>query len=279
MDSRGDAKSKQSKARRALLGAAIRATVPRAATAGTHGYRLASAYNVGPGETKWVDTHLDAAALTGTVNTTVANSVFDPIVGGCLDRIPQGSGPNQRMGMKANYRGLSFKGSIYCAPQETVGSVKLHFAAEVFLAIVLDTQTNGAAMLASQVYDNPGATTTLNTHLHRNKAYEDRFKVLKTKRFRLTPGACTAGSFPAIPANTVAGMAPGQEYIPMHTSGVLTQFDMYVNLKGIQGSFDPAVTGGDIAQHRDNSIHVIAIVNHDDMEPRLSYNSRLTYTE
>lgn len=277
-ESRVERSAASAKGKRNLLSAAIRGAQlgNRSARAGTHGYKMASAYNISPGETKWYDSGVDAAFLLPSVNGTVATSMFDPPPQ-CLDAVEQGAGPTQRVGMKINYTGLSFKGSIFCAPRAI--DQDLHYSCEVFLALVMDTQTNGAQMSAAMVYSNPSGTVTLNTHLHRNKAYEDRFKVLKTKRFKLVPGAAATGPWPLQPPGTAAIPDAGHPYIPMHTSGVVQAIDMYVNLKGYGAAFDPTVPQGTVNQHRDNSLHVICIVSNNDMEPRLSYNSRVTFTE
>jgi len=128
----------------------------------------------------------------------------------------------------------------------------------VYVALVLDTQTNGATLNSEDVYTNPAAAVSLACCPLRNMTYTERFKVLKMKKVRIP-----------MPSMTYDGTNIEQ-------SGVNVPFSMYVKLGGLQTKYK---IGGDtavIANIIDNSLHMIAFTNVN-VAAFIGYNARLRY--
>ncbi len=128
----------------------------------------------------------------------------------------------------------------------------------VFLALVLDTQTNGTLLSSEQVFVNPSADSGCSTSPLRNLQYQQRFKVLKTVKIRMAAGQ---GSYDGTNIEV-----QGREY----------HFSMNCKLNDIPVNFTGATET--IANVVDNSISLIGF-SHDQSSqaPLITYNARLRF--
>lgn len=129
----------------------------------------------------------------------------------------------------------------------------------LYIALVLDTQTNGAQLNSEDVYINPAASTATGSSPLRNMSYTERFKVLKVKKIRV----------PTLPIT--------YDGTNIEQSGLLLPFSMYVKLGGLQTKFQSGTTTGYVGTIVDNSLHLIAFTNVDSatFPVGMFYNSRL----
>lgn len=204
-------------------------------------------------EKKFYDTSFTDAAISAATDATGAE--MDPTAGqGALSVPAQGDTASSRDGKKILMKYLEIKGQI------TMGNQSAQSAADpgvsAFLAIVLDTQTNGAQLNSEDVFSNTGAQATTNATPLRNLLFGPRFKVLKSDTFIFdTPNmAGTAGAF----------LQPGR----------VQTFSWYIPLKNIPVNFNAGTTAS-VANVIDNSLHVIAYCNVAIVT--LSYNARLRF--
>lgn len=136
-------------------------------------YRIPAAYSK---ELKWIDFSYDNKLLDTTGELWTNDSTE-----ATLCRIPQGDGPQQRVGQKAFIRSISIRGFI---KQSTFSNFSP--SAEGFkVCLWLDKQANKTAPAYDDIYENGGGTTTYNSF--HNLANAKRFKLLKEWNIKLNP--------------------------------------------------------------------------------------------
>lgn len=231
---------------------------PRSRDVGVKNLRTGGLLGV---EVKYFDSSKTGGVIPAP--TDASGGEFDPATVLCLNGVPQGDTASSRDGMKIAMKSIYINGMIYSIPQATQSAAdSVPF---VYLALVLDTQTNGgtATGLDSEaVFTNPSGNSLLAASPLRNMSNTERFKVLKTLRIRLP--------VPAMANDT--GATGG-----LVQSGLSVPFEMSVNLKGLQTKFTIGTTSGYVGTIVDNSLHLIAFTNNTGFAPNIYYNSRLRF--
>lgn len=185
----------------------------------------------------------------------------DPTTLLCLNCPAQGDGESQRDGRQISMHSINIKGIVRMPSQsDQTGADVLP---DVFIALVLDKQTNGAQLDSEDVFENPGANANLAASPFLNLENSARFKVLKTTR---------------ISAQQLAGaIQPTYDGTNIEQQGAQVPWSMYVNLKGMKVNFISGQTTSVIAAVADKSLHVIAYATGAGLAPELYYNSRLRF--
>lgn len=130
---------------------------------------------------------IDYEYIEQAVPATLAGSEADPTtVGaqtsvGCLNAVAQGDGESNRDGRKMLMKAIQINGVLQLGQTETTGLNSPHF---VHIALVLDTQTNGAQLSAEQVFNDP-TSALIDAYTFRNLQYASRFRVLASKKITL----------------------------------------------------------------------------------------------
>lgn len=205
-------------------------------------------------EVKFLDS---AIADTQIPSPTDASSgELDP-TGSCLNAIAQGDGESNRDGRKVTLHSVFINGTVSTdtASDQTTATIS---GSQVFVALVLDTQTNGAQLSSENVFTNPGASAFTAASPLRNLQYLQRFKVLATKVIDMNPDTLTYD-----------GTADQKD-----SAGKVRSFRIYKRLK------IPVIytnTTASIANVADNSLHVIAFAS-GRWTCNLSYNARIRFT-
>lgn len=96
---------------------------------------------------------------------------------------PVGTGESERVGDEITVKQIDINGLLRLVT--TPGSIAT--PQKVFLALVLDTQTNAAQLNAEDVYVNPSTSAYTYASPFRNMQYTKRFKVLRTFECVLKP--------------------------------------------------------------------------------------------
>lgn len=144
-------------------------------------------------EKKFYDTARDATAVVtttgwanGVYNPNISGSQGSPLITNCISVPSQGPGPQQRIGKAITIKSLQLKGIIEAVSLTFAAATppQAHFA---FLAIVLDTQTNGAQCAASDIFTNLSLNSNGLACPTRNLLNAKRFKILKSETFHITP--------------------------------------------------------------------------------------------
>lgn len=205
-------------------------------------------------EKKFYDTSL--VGYTFLTPTDAAGGEANPSATIALNTVTQGDGESQRDGRKMVMTSIFVSGIVYFAPE--ADQENLDYISNVYLALVLDTQTNGAALSSENVFVNPGASSFTAASPLRNLQYTQRFKILKSKTFAMP-----------IPQATYNGGISDFE-----VGGTQTPFSWYVPLSNIAVNFSG--TTETIANIVDNSIHLVGYRSFG-KNSFLSYNTRLRF--
>lgn len=203
-------------------------------------------------EKKFYDTSFSG---TLTAATDATGGEFDPSTTSMITTPDQGDGPSQRDGKRITCKYIEFKGALSVAAAELQANPTGYN--KVFLALVLDTQSNGAQMNSEDCFKNTAASANTNAAPLRNLLFGSRFKVLKQKVFDLTPQ--TLSHF-AVDSFAWAGRQQ--------------EFHWYVPLNDMPVNFNLGTTAS-IANVIDNSVHVIAFSTSTAVS--LTYNARLRF--
>jgi len=206
-------------------------------------------------ERKFYDTTLVQAAITAPTDAT--GGELDPSATSMISTPTQGDGEQQRDGKQIACLYVEIVGTIQTAAFEA--SADLPSGCSVYLACVLDQQTNAAQMNSEDCFKNLGAAAGLAPNPIRNLLFGKRFRILKQRTFEMNLDTCTQQA-----ANDYSW--PGKRH----------NFRWYIPLKGLKINFNAGTTAS-IANVVDNSIHMIGYANSTATVPLISYNARLRF--
>jgi len=197
--------------------------------------------------------------------TAWASTEADPTTLLCLNGVAQGDLMNERNGSKINMKSIEITGIVDFPVQSDVSAP--FNGTVVNIALVLDTQTNGAQLNGEDVYVNTrtGTDTYLTATPLRNMSYTERFKVLKTKTIMHIPGSI--GRDGALAADPILTYVSGKRY----------PFKMFVDLKDLPVKWKTDATTGVIGGIIDNSLHLLCNATGNENDPRLVYQARLRF--
>ncbi len=204
-------------------------------------------------EKKFYDSHLSSKALNATTDN--ADGECNPSATLTLNTVAQGDGESNRDGRKMVMKSVQVTGSVFCSAQANQSAADA--IPIIFIALVLDKQTNGAALSSELVYVNPSADTGLCTNPVRNLQYVSRFRVLRSTVF-----------VPPQPAISYDGTNIEQ-------GGVNVPFRFDADLKDLPVTFSGDTSA--ISNIIDNSLHVLAWASTTGMAPSIQYNCRLRF--
>jgi len=197
------------------------------------------------------------AALTGGEYDPTATSGSGGGSGGCIGCLScpaQGDTEQSRDGKRIVIDSLVIKGHVHL--NENAGAAVID-SAKVFVAVILDTQTNGAQLDSESVFKNTTGQLSSAVEPLKNLLFGSRFRILKSQLFDLTPsGAAAAGN--------------------IAWAGVQRQFDWYIPFKGGLPVNLNAGTTADVANVIDNSLHVVAFSTLNGT-CEIAYNSRIRF--
>jgi len=204
-------------------------------------------------ELKYIDTALVGSALTAP--TDAAGAERDPATVLCLNPIAQGDGQSNREGRQCIMKSCYVTGDVSQPIQPDSGNA--YPGCVYYVALVQDSQTNGAQLNSEDVFTNPGAAALTAPYVMRDLQYVSRFRVLDSvvlhepNRYALTDGASTG---------SVSGYS-----IPFKLSW-----------RGeLPATF--IATTGNVTSIQDNSLHIIAYASSVTGTPVITYNARVRF--
>ena len=207
-------------------------------------------------ELKFYDQKLVASALTGP--SDASGGEHDPSATVLLNTVVQGDGESNRDGREIRMRSIMIEGNISVAPTATQSTAKS--PCEIFIALVLDKQTNGATINSEDVFTNPGASATTASSPFRNLQQQKRFRVLATRKFAMA-NPNMANETGATGGTIVMGMTQ--------------RFRIFKSLGNLSVTYTG--TTETVANISDNSLHIIAYCSSTSLVPKINYNSRLRF--
>lgn len=201
-------------------------------------------------ETKFYDTTFTGAIVSPT-DATAAEC--DPATVLTLSAPAQGDGQSDRDGRKIMVKSVQLSGTVSTVSQAYNAEV----APIIYIALVLDKQSNGAQLNSEDVFTNPSGLGTQAASPLRDMAATSRFQVLAVKRFPLP-----------VPSISWDGGAA------TNVIGTSVPFEIYKKLE-IPVLFSSTTAG--VSNVTDNSLHVIAYCNTAALAPTLNYNARIRF--
>ncbi len=203
-------------------------------------------------ERKFYDSSLVGGALTAPAAANGAE--HDPSTTICLNTIIQGDGEENRDGRVASIQSTFVKGTVSCVKQ--INQTALDNGTKIYIALVLDTQTNGAQLNSEDVFKNESGDGKLAASPMRNMQFTQRFRVLDTFEAVLeSPDASYDGT-------------------NVEQAGLVQPFTLSSN---IQFRTQYSGTTETVANITDNSLHIIAYCNDVDLVPLINYNARVRF--
>lgn len=206
-------------------------------------------------EKKFLDTALAETALAAT--SALTGGEYDPAGAGCtgcLSCPAQGDTEQSRDGKRIVIDSLILKGFVVNGP---TASAAVEGVTKVFVAVILDTQTNVAQLNSEDVFKSLGGADAFNASPLKNLLFGKRFRILKSQVFDLTH----AGTFAA--AANFGG------------NGVRREFDWYIPFKGGLPVNLNAGTTANVANVIDNSLHIVAFSTL--AGSAIGYNARIRF--
>ncbi len=205
-------------------------------------------------ELKFYDQSLADAVLT--VSTTSAGGEHNPSATISLNTVVQGDGESNRDGRQISMVSIGVRGNIRVNPK--VDQTSMDSASINFVALVLDTQTNGALLRSEDVFVNIAADNEMTAQPWRNLSFTKRFRVLasQTVTFERTQETSFDGT-------------------NIEMGGLIQPFNMFVDLKGMKTTYSN--TSETIANIVDNGLNIVAFTSSGGMVPLLNYSSRLRF--
>ncbi len=210
---------------------------------------------LGHGEVKNHDTGLSPTVLTAP--TDWAGAEVNPSATTPLNGVPQGDSEVERIGRSLREVSLLVKGTIILPAQTSQTAADT--TPEIFIAVVRDTQCNGAAPNSEDCFKLPLADAALACNPFRNLAFGPRFKVLKIMKFRM-------------PMPTIAWNGTTIEQ-----GGVHRDFSCFLKLNNHKTTFSGALAT--FASMQNDAISIFAVANNISTGPKISYAIRLRYTD
>lgn len=204
-------------------------------------------------ELKFYDQKLIKSALTAP--TDASTGEHNPSDTVSLNTVVQGDGESNRDGRQIVMKKLSVKGVIEVAFK--INATLLHNAPIIFIAIVLDRQTNGALLNSEDVFKNPGANAITAASPFNNLQFIKRFQVLKTLQFQVQQQQAV------------------YDGTNIELGGFHRKFEMHVNLRNLTVNY--SATTESIANITDNGLNIVAYCSDTTVVPTLSYMSRLRF--
>lgn len=203
-------------------------------------------------EKKFYDTSFSAAAMSAATDAT--GGEYDPVTALCLNVPAVGDGEQNRDGKQIIGKYIEIKGrlNLPVAANQTAAPEQ----SQAMVAIVLDTQSNGAQAQSESVFKNLGATANLAPLSLRNLEYAKRFRILKQELF----------IFPA----------PQMSYdgTNIEVGGQSRDFTWYIPLGNMQINFNSGTTSA-ISALNDKSIHVMGYTSN--AAVTIAYNARFRF--
>ncbi len=204
-------------------------------------------------ESKFYDTSLTAAALTAPTNC--AGMEHDPSATVMISTPAQGDSEVQRDGKRIVITSVQITGTANIPG--SINQTVAHTTPLIFIALVLDTQTNGALLDSEDVFLNPSGLAGNSVSPLRNLVNNPRFRVLKKW---------------SISHDNNTHVHDGTN---IEVGGLLSTFNCYLKLD-LPVNFNAGTTAS-IANVVDNSLHILACASSVGLAPTITYNARIRF--
>lgn len=205
-------------------------------------------------EKKFLDS--SRASMPITSPTDASGAQMDPTTLLALNSLVQGTSQSTRVGNKIYVLNCYVKGSVRILKE--VNQVAADQTCQIFVALVKDTQTNGAQLNSQDVFVNTSAAAFGCPSPMRNLLFHKRFKILKQDTFTLKPSTLS------------------YDGTNLEQGGDSKDFEWFCKLNM---PVEFKANAGTVADIVDNSLHLIAFASGQEGSPELTYNARIRFTD
>lgn len=223
-------------------------------------------------EQKFHDESVVGRALIA--NTNYTGSTVNPTMSKCLNAVPPGEGPQERLGRSIVMQSIHITGFVEIPVQTNaaIAPLPLSSAITVLISLFMDKQTNNDVMDPNELYVNKALDKATAPVGFRNLKFMHRYKVLADK-------VCMT------PVRASSPLDKGPPFVPQvvqQINGVKFPFSLYHRFpKGGQKMIF-SDTMHEIEAISDFSLQMLAIGSDDfgqfiTENPTISYQSRLRY--
>lgn len=207
-------------------------------------------------EKKFLDCYASAVAIGAAADCSGGEMQPEGGCTNCISAPAQGDGESNRDGRRIIIKSVFVTGTV--GPTGTISDQADVVAPPVvYVALVLDTQANGATIVSEQVYTNPNDTSLVNAYPLRNLEYSSRYRVVAHKTLNLGPVSVGTDG-----ANTNSEAAQTRPFVLSWNGNLPVTFTS---------------TTADVANVSDNAFHIIAFATSTNHTPVISYNSRIRF--
>lgn len=201
----------------------------------------------------------DTFVANATIASTISSALVDPS-STLISSPPQEDSSTTRDGKQITIDTVMIEGIVSLPRLEA--SALAHggkILPNYYVALVLDTQTNGADLASENVFVNPGSVITLLSSPLKNLLNATRYTTLKV--WEITP------QMPTQVNNTTAATITDVGQNIKFSCFLKTNFQ--VNFNG--------TTVGEVSAVVDNSLHMIAFTNVSGTLSTINYNARIRF--
>jgi len=206
-------------------------------------------------EHKFLDSSV-AATTAMSAPTDASSGEIDPTTVNCINAVAQGDGEQNRDGRSYVIDSVMIRGTLFVEPlaDQTVTLRPV----TVFLALVLDTQTNAAQMNSEDCFKNIAGSARLASAPFRNLLQNNRFRILWSKRISM--------------GQTIIGF----DNTNMEKEGVERQFSIFK--KKLKIKVVCKGTSANVTDIVDNSLHLIGYQSGTNAQTvTIGYNARIRF--
>lgn len=185
---------------------------------------------------------------------------IDPTTTNCLNAVAQGTDQNERIGRQYTITSVLIRGEAQIRVNDNASSTRAMNDRCIRVALVLDKQTNGSQLNAEDVFVNIDAGDDL--YSFRNLEHTQRFTVLKDKVMK----------FNMLDADVQRGESST-------LSGYRASYFKFIYKFKKPLVVNCSDTGATVADITDNSLHLIATTDADDVanDDEIRYFSRVRF--
>lgn len=185
-------------------------------------------------EPKFYDTSFASTGITS--NATFASLSINPSASSLISTPAVGDSESNRDGKKIIITQVEVKGAIIKNAQ--VNQTAAEEPESIWIALVLDTQTNATACASTDVFKPLCTGAATSTQPFRNLLYGGRFRIIKMKRYILQNAALS------------------YDGTNLEQNGIMRNFKFFKKMR-LPVNFNAGTTS-DIANVTDNSLHMMA---------------------
>lgn len=184
-------------------------------------------------------------ATAGEMDPATLNAIFCPV---------QGTGGSNRDGRRCTMTSVQITGLVNVPAQQ--GQTSADVNGTIFIALVMDKQTNASQLASEDVFSNPSGNASMAASPLRDLERSTRFNVLKVWTMDLPPQQAQHDGTNA------------------DLQGYQLRFEGFIKLNT---KVEFIANGGTVADTQDNSLHMIAFASTTASAPTLLYQARVRF--